>query len=230
VNNAPAAAPTKPGGRFSPAQLPAPFLLSLLAAALCYLAAGPTLGLFFGGFFLTAMIVAPLQQTGVKLLPLLTGVCAGTAVVWFASASRPDVYFTDCLRSLVVLAAWVFALAGVGNVLRVAKCCPTSAVTITVILALAWLTWPVWLTAALETAHGQQIVDLLVPAHPLFAVNAVMKQFGAWDHYPVRAYPTLTVLNQDVTYQQPGSIWPAVVLHGLIGAGLLIPVRGKTRT
>jgi hypothetical protein len=48
-----------------------------------------------------------------------------------------------------------------------------------------------------------------------------MKQFGAWDHYPGLAYPTLTVLNQDVAYRLPTSIVPAVVLQGVIGVVML---------
>lgn len=203
----------------------APFLLSLFVTGLCYFASGPTLGLFFGTFFVAAMIVSPLQQTGTQPALILFGTCAGAAIVWFASATQPDIYFIDCVKSLVVLAAWVLALMGLGNALRAARCGPTAAAAVTVFLSLAWLTWPVWLSGALETSHGQQIVDLLVPAHPLFAVNAVMKQFGAWDHYPAMAYPRLTVLNQDVTYQQPGSIILAVLLHAAIGAGLLIPRR-----
>jgi hypothetical protein len=207
----------------------APFLLSLFATGVCCFASGPTLGLFFGTFFVAAMIVPPLQQTGTKPAPIVLGTCAGTAIVWLASTAQPDVYLFDCLKSLVVLGAWGFALMGVGNALRAARCGPTLAAGGTVLLALAWLTWPVWLSGALETSRGQQIVDLLVPAHPLFAVNAVMKQFGAWDHYPALAYPRLTLLNQDVSYRQPGSIVPSVALHAAIGMALLIPQRGETK-
>jgi hypothetical protein len=200
-----------------------PFLLSLVATALCYYAAGPTLGLFFGTFFMIAMIVPPLQQSDTGWLSILVGVCAAAALVWIAAATQPDVYLSDCFKSLIVLVAWTLALLGIGRLLRVARIDPTLAAAITLLLALAWLTWPVWLTPAIETSHGQTIVDLLVPAHPLFAINGVMKHFGAWDHYPALAYPTLTVLNQDVSYRQPSSIIPAVVLHSLLGLGLLLP-------
>jgi len=204
-----------------------PFVLSLAATGLCYFAAGPTLGLFFGTFFMAALIVPPLQQTNVRAIDIIIGLCAGAAIVWTAAASRPDVYLSDCVKSLLVLAAWVLALLGIGRLLRTARLGPTLAAALTLLTALAWLTWPVWLTPAIETSHGQAIVDLLVPAHPLFAVNGVMKQFGAWDHYPALAYPTLTVLNQDVSYRQPSSIIPAVLLHAMLGLAFLIPTRSR---
>lgn len=210
-----------PRAQWRASELIAPFLLSLCAAGLCYFAAGPTLGLFFGTFFVAAMIVPPLQQTGADARAILIGVCVGAAVVWAAASTQPDVYFSDCTKCMLVFAAWVTALLGFGQLARAARIGAVPAAAMTLLAALAWLTWPVWLTAALETSHGQAIVDLLVPAHPLFCINGVLRHFGAWDHYPALAYPTLTVLNQDVSYRQPGSIFPAVLLHLMFGLGLL---------
>jgi hypothetical protein len=204
-------------------QFATPFLLSLGATGLCYVAAGPTLGLFFGTFFFAAIVVPPLQQATTAPTAIFLGVVAGAAIVWLAAATQPDVYLSDCFKSLLILAAWILALLGVGRLLRAAHMGPNLAAALTLLAALGWLSWPVWLTPIIETSHGQQIVDLLVPAHPLFAVNGVMKQFGAWDHYPVLAYPTLTVLNQDVSYRQPSSIFPAVVLQAICGLALLLP-------
>ncbi len=216
--------------RSTVSRLALPFLLALCATGLCYLAAGPTLGLFFGTFFVAAMIVPPLQQTESGASAIVAGVCAGAAVVWVAAATRPDVYVWDCGRSVVMLAAWILALLGVGRLLRVAHVGPTPAAGLTLFIALAWLSWPVWLTPALETSHGQAIVDLLVPVHPLFSINGVMKHFGAWDHYPALAYPTLTVLNQDVSYRQPTGILPAALFHAMFGLALLIPRRSVLET
>jgi hypothetical protein len=199
-------------------------MLSILVSAFCYVAAGPKLGLFFGTFLLVTLIVPVLQSGDATLRGaaiIAIGTCTGAGIVWMGAATQPDVYLSDCVKSLLVLAAYVLALLGIGALLLRIGVSPVAVHTATIVLGLAWLTWPVWLTPALESAHGQAIVDVLVPAHPLFCVNGVMKQFGAWDHYPVLAYPTLTVLNQDVADQLPTSIFPAVVLHG-VGGGVML--------
>ena len=199
-------------------------LLSILVSALCYIAAGPTLGLFFGTFLLVTLIVPVLQSGDATLrgaANIAIGTCAGAGIVWVCAATQPDVYLSDCAKSLLVLGAYVLALLGIGAMLLRIGLAPVAVHTTTIVLGLAWLSWPVWLSPALESAHGQAIVDVLVPAHPLFCVNGVMKQFGAWDHYPGLAYPTLTVLNQDVAYRLPTSIVPAVVLQGIGGLVML---------
>lgn len=208
------------------------FFLSLLATTAGYAAAGPTLGLFIGTFLLATVIVPPLQMGETTLRAvwrIVTGVCAGAAIVWIASATRPNVYLWDCVRCMAVFAAYLVALAGVEAILRRMGMGNVLACALTVVLGLAWLTWPVWLSAALEGRFGQEIVSALVPAHPLFSVNSVLKHFGAWDHYPRLAYPTLTVLNQDVSYNLPRSILPAVLLHAGIGGALLTTAFSTTR-
>ena len=204
-------------------RLIAPFLLSLCATGLCYFAAGPTLGLFFGSFFVAAMIVPPLQQTAADARTIGVGVCIGDS-----GRVGCGLNAAGCLRfrlpqkspgspGLGHRAAW----PGQTGACRAAR--RTPAVAATLLIALAWLTWPVWLTAALETSHGQTIVDLLVPAHPPFLHQWRNETLRRWDHYPALAYPTLTVLNQDVSYRQPTSIFPAVLLHAALGLAFLLP-------
>jgi hypothetical protein len=40
-------------------------------------------------------------------------------------------------------------------------------------------------------------------------------------------YTRLTVLNQDVFYTLPGSVWPGALLHAVVGAGLLFVGAGR---
>src|SRR5688572_3724096 len=83
------------------------------------------------------------------------------------------------------------------------------------VLALLWLTWPVWLSRALSSDLGETLVTWLVPAHPLFAINAVLSQFESWDRHPL-AYSRLTVLNQDVFYRMPAGVLWTTVAHGVV--------------
>ena len=86
--------------RFLP-QFAVPFFLSLGATALCYFAAGPTLGLFFGTFFFTAMIVPPLQQATIAPIAIFLGVCAGLR--WSGSRPRPS---RMCILLIVSNRCW----------------------------------------------------------------------------------------------------------------------------
>jgi hypothetical protein len=93
---------------------------------------------------------------------------------------------------------------------------PTFASAIATILALAWLTWPVWLSPRLTGPSAATTVKYLTWMHPLFAVNGVLTNLGAWSHLPI-AYRYLTTLGQDVPYALPTSIWPAALVHLVLG-------------
>jgi hypothetical protein len=95
---------------------------------------------------------------------------------------------------------------------------PTESGAIVFILAIAWLTWPVWLASALVHENAASIVSWLVVAHPLFAINGLtFERLGIWTQQPLM-YGRLTTLGQDVFYELPRSIWPCVISHGLTGA------------
>jgi hypothetical protein len=81
------------------------------------------------------------------------------------------------------------------------------------------------------TPSGDNLVEWLVPAHPLLAINGVLIHFDAWDRLPL-AYTQLSNLNQDVFYTLPSSILPAVLVHLLIGlffGGLAMLIERRRR-
>jgi len=123
-----------------------------------------------------------------------------------------DITFGELLRCSLIFTAFVFALSGAASALSRAGVVAPLAAGIVVTVAVLWLTWPIWLSHALN----QTLVDWLVPAHPLLAINSVLRHLGAWDRAPL-AYQKLTVLNQDIPYHLPRSIFPATLLHSLIG-------------
>jgi hypothetical protein len=61
----------------------------------------------------------------------------------------------------------------------------------------------------------------LVVEHPIFTLNSIFPSLGVWTQQ--RLMYQLTPLGQDVPYRLPTSIWPCVLLHGVIGLCLLLP-------
>jgi hypothetical protein len=201
-------------------------MVSLAAGAWCWHATGPGLGLFLGllllaTLYMPGLIIAELGRG--RRIALSAGVC-GTALVWLISVNFIDVSITEWLRCVVVFTAYVFALAGLVSLLQRARFPEPLAAGVVVLIGLLWLTWPVWMSPWLT----QRSVNWLVPANPVFAINSVLKHLGTWDHAPI-AYRALTNLNQDVPYQMPQTIFPATIVHLLIGTIAVIPALRNVR-
>lgn len=187
------------------------FALSLLASLWCLWTIGPGLGLFLAATILTALYVPPITlAVGWGISIIATGVAV--SAVWLFSLHVAGITLTEWARCCLVLWAFVWALTGLSSLAVRTRLSRTTAAAVTSLVALLWLTWPVWLSHALN----QTLVDRLVVAHPLFAINSVLQRLGTWDRAPL-AYQQLTVLNQDVPYVLPHSIGPAVLLHGFVG-------------
>jgi hypothetical protein len=205
--------------RLTPFALPVSgLLLSTIAAACCRSAAGISLGLFFGGVAFATLLVPPLvaAEESIRRRLLHAGLVAlGVAVVWLTALGQ-RLTFAQWFACAAALAAYVFALAGVCAVLIAVRVLPVLAAAATTTAGLLWLSWPVWLSHALRGAHGDSLVAWLVPAHPLFAINAVLIHFDTWDRHPL-AYGRLTVLNQDVFYALPGGVLGTTLWHALLG-------------
>lgn len=217
----PAAGPSR-SSRLVHAAAPA-LLLSIGATAWCWWACRNGLGLFLGSTLLATLYVPALvlyEPPVRRWIPVIAAV-VGTAIVWAVSLATVDVTAWEWLRCCLVLAAYLWAVAGIASMLSLIRVPAPLASALAIIAGFLWLTWPVWLSHALT----QGLVSWLVPIDPLMAVNAVLKHLGTWDHQPI-AYRSLTVLNQDVAYHLPRSIMPAFLFHLLLGAsGILLPLR-----
>jgi hypothetical protein len=185
----------------------APMFLSAVATAACWAAAGGnSLGLYLGPVALVALIVPPLVAAARDRLAALIvagAVIDGVGVVWLLAALLSRTTLLQWLECYLVLAAFAWALCGLVRVLR-------SAALVTC-FALAWLTWPVWMSPWLNDS----IVAWLTPAHPLLAANHVLLDLGVWTQQ--RLMYAFTALGQDVPYTLPRSIGPCIVLHGIVG-------------
>jgi hypothetical protein len=195
-------------------------IFSLLATAWCAWAAGTGLALFFGAILLTAFYVPALtlaEPPQIRWIPPIASTL-GIAICWTASLHAVDVSATELLRCVLVCLSYTFAIAGFASLLSQLRLAPAPAAFFVTLTVLLWLTWPVWLSHALN----QTRVNILSPAHPLLALNGVLRHLGAWDRATL-AYQRLTVLNQDIPYTLPRSIFPTVALHTLIAAACFSP-------
>ena len=187
------------------------FAASLLLAGICLILVGPTLGLFFGGLGLATTLLPAMSLAGTRWgdrLIVAGGVSDGIALVWLVAVFFSSVTLMQWLLCYLLLIAWCLALVGTASLIaRFGNEIVTAAIV--VVLGMLWLTCPIW-------SHGERVASLVVPVHPLFAINGVLQQLGMWTERPI-AYRYLLTLGQDVPYELPHSILPCTAVHLLIG-------------
>lgn len=191
------------------------FVLGGIAMGLCLAVVGMTLGFFFGGIVVVALLVPTLclaERSLVHRLFIAGAVTDGVALLWLAGLLGSISIKQWCL-GYALLICWAFALAGISHLLDRVIRNSLLASAIVVISALLWLSWPIWLS------HLD--LPLLISTHPLFALNGVITNFGVWTERPI-AYQYLMRLNQDIPYDLPRSIAPAAGIHLLVGGIALL--------
>ena len=207
-----------------------PLLLLALLTTCCYLAAGPTLGLYLGGLA-PAMLLTP-QFTVAHRAPIervlsVASVVDGVGVVWLLALFRSDLTFGQWLGAYVLLAACALGVAG-ATLLLARWIGELFASALTTVIAVAWLTWPIWLSAWVDRSGVGRMIDALVPFHPLLAMNGLLAHLGVWGEGPLMYQ--LTSLGQDVPYSLPSAIAWCAGAHLLLGGALLlISAAGKSR-
>ena len=204
----------------------APLLLSSGAALACCLLLGATTALFFGAVAIIALLTPPLVMSyadRARQLLAASAVVDGVGIVLLFATADPYVTLLDWVRAYLLLIAFAAALWGVTALLVRLRVAPLFASAITVVVALAWLAWPIWLSPAL--AGRETLVGWLVAAHPLLALDGALRHLGPpWTEHHLM-YTRLTVLNQDVFYALPRGVGWAVLIHAVIGIVGLLPYR-----
>lgn len=199
-----------------------PFALAAASAGLCYAAAGTSLGLLFGGLIFAALLAPPLVLSETCLMRqclVAAGIADGIAMVWLAGVFDSAWSVRQWLTCYLLLAAWVAALGGLVVCLWRCGLGRITASAAGVVLAILWLTWPVWLSPWLNGRRGEAIAAWLTPPHPMMAINAVVQdQLGIWSQQTLAYH--LTNLGQHVAYTLPGGIAVAATVHLTIGLAL----------
>jgi hypothetical protein len=132
------------------------------------------------------------------------------ALVWLIAAVSSSLTLVQCFQAYLVLISLASAAFGL-RLLRISA-------RLVVIAGIAWFVSPVLLANVMISPHGSAVTSVITRYHPLFALNRVVIDQGAWSSSEF-AYQYLTPLGQDVPYILPESVWPCVVAHALVTAG-----------
>jgi hypothetical protein len=200
----------------------APPVLTAIPMLAVIIASGVSLSLILAGPIVAAILVPPLALAPLRKFDSVVAV--GTIVdtigcIWLAAVVRHALSFPQWLQCYLVLLAFVAALWALTIALERMKLDRVFASALTIVVALLWLTWPIWLAPELN----ESLVSWLVPAHPIMALNGIcFEALGVWSQQPV-AY-RLTSLGQDVPYALPHSIVPMILVHAAIAISFSVPV------
>jgi hypothetical protein len=119
------------------------------------------------------------------------------------------------MQAVLVLAAYSMAIGGIALVLARAGCPVIFAAATAVVLGLAWLTWPIWLSPILVRGGLGGVVQNLVKVNPPLTINGILTNEPAWTERSLAYH--LTDLNQDVPIQLPANARACAALHGILG-------------
>jgi len=177
---------------------------------------GRNLGIFFAGLVLVS-VVTPLliitEETLLRRMIVVTGVAAAIALVWLSCVFNDTITIGEWLAAAILLLVYAFAAGGLGALVARIRIPPA----VVVILAIAWLSWPIWLAPALRGRESaERIVGRLVIVNPTFAIQGALLQSFPTPWAQCRIAYHLTNIGDDIPYQMPTTIFWCVLLHGII--------------
>jgi hypothetical protein len=198
-------------------------MVTIFVVAVCCLlgryVAGPTLGVLWIGFASLGIVLPTVASHQKCRWRWLICAAAGTipaAAVW-AWTAMPFSGHGDIGFAALTLLTFAIACAGAASAL--ARVMPAAAGSAAVIvIALAWLFWPIWLAHNLGPA-AERISNALVATHPLLTMNERLLDWGVWTERPMTY--RLTALGQDLPYSPPSTPWACIGLNVLIATPML---------
>jgi hypothetical protein len=195
-----------------------PLVAISLAAAACWWATENSLGLFFGGLFALTFLTptAILESRNLsRAIGGLAAVLAPVAIVWIIPVLKGTDTPGQWAQAVLVLATYSGAIGGVALTLKRLGWPVIFAAAIAIVLGLAWLTWPIWLSSILVRNGIGTIIHNLVKVHPPLVINGILTNEPAWTERSLAYH--LTDLNQDVPIQLPTNAAACATLHGILG-------------
>jgi hypothetical protein len=186
----------------------------ILATSLAAAAAGKTLGEVLGGLVAATLIVPPLaafqSAWRARGVIMVSGV-VGVSVVWLSLIGSNGATIGQWIELTGILAGMVFVLASVTSLLTAIRFSPVLAAAVAVVMGLAWLSWPIWLSGAMSNPLVQPLISKLVPLNPPLVANGILTFTAPWTEQSI-AYG-LTLLDQDVPMRLPTTALPCIALE-----------------
>ena len=192
------------------------------AGIVAIVAAGPTLGAFFGATVLAALLVPGIALSATRPSAVLMragGLADGVGLVWLWLIFAAGIGLWQWVGAYVLLVALLSLLVGMAWAMRRLGASAGVSAGMSALLGALWLSCPVWLFHHLTHMGADGWVRGIVAIHPLFALNGLL-DLGNWTEMG-RAYHLLQ-LNQDVPIALPATIWASVAVHGVVGVALWI--------
>jgi hypothetical protein len=208
-----------------------PLILTGVFITFAAVVSGVSLGPAIAGFFAVTLVLPPLTAGRAALaerLMILAAAVAPVAIAWLHLIGPAAATVFQWLGLSILLAAYAAALVGIVYLLERLKIPPLLASALTVLLALAWLTWPVWLSPYLSQHGSAQLAGALVRLHPPLVANGLLTFTPPWTEQGI-AY-RLTVLNQDISISLPASPLAAIGFHAVLAAPLLAGLRRNLKS
>ena len=197
-----------------------PVAIGVAAGTAAIVAAGPTLGAFFGATALAALLVPGIALSAARPSRVLVragGLADGVGLVWLWLIFAAGIGFWQWLGAYVLLVALLSLLVGLAWAMRQRGASAGVSAGMSALLGALWLSCPVWLFHHLTHMGADGLVRGIVAIHPLFALNGLL-DLGNWTEMG-RAYHLLQ-LNQDVPVALPATIWMSVAVHGVLGVAM----------
>lgn len=197
-------------------------LLCVAAGLAGYALAGPSLGLFFWGFFLLTFFIpaAVLAARDTKEALIRIGVItAAVAIVWLIAVWQTPDTLAQWAQLVLVLAAYGLLIGMIALLAARTHMGFPLANGLAVLLGLAWLCWPLWFLPYLAK-FGVGTANFMVDIHPPLVANGILVGESPWTEKSL-AYQ-LTSLNQDVPVELPKHGWLCIAVHGGLGMVILL--------
>ncbi len=123
-----------------------------------------------------------------------------------------DLSIGDALRVLFVVMTFGLAVLGISRVVRHAG--------IASVIAILWLTWPMWTARIIVGMEWELVVDRMVSISSPFVLNMLIEPGDVLTHRPL-AYRYLT-LGQDTSYAMPTTIAWCIAFQLLVASPVIV--------
>jgi len=186
-------------------------------------AGGASLGMVIGGFFAAALILPPLLILGrlsARRFATFFAAMFGIGSVWLGLIGPSQATFTQLIGLLALLTAFFMAFSAFGMLLGSLKLPGTVTAAATSGAAIAWLTWPIWLSPSIAGGASTIAINLLVSLNPILAANGLLTFTSPWTEQSV-AY-SLTLLGQDVPLRLPTNPATSIAAHITVATILFV--------
>jgi hypothetical protein len=204
-------------------------LLCVAASFAGYLVAGPSLGLFFWGFFVATFFVpaAVLAARDIKeALIRIASTTIAVGIIWLMAVFQTPDTLAQWGELMLVLASYGLAIGMIALIAARTHMGFPLAHSLAVLLGVAWLTCPLWLLPHVPK-FSVGTTDFLIEIYPPLVANGVLTSESPWTEKSM-AYQ-LTSLNQDVPVDLARRGWMCIAAHGGLGAVLLLFCARKRR-